>query len=139
MKIGEMARRTGCNIETIRYYERIAMIAPPPRKGRYRDYGPPDVERLRFIRRGRQLGFSLDEIRNLLSLAPRQASQCDTVQDIAERQLRSVRGKILDLRKMEKALASLVDRCDRNQGDCCPVVQSLSAGDSRRLSISELS
>ena len=66
MKIGVVSELTGCNIETIRYYERIGLIAAPPRRGSYRDYGPSDVDRLRFVRRGRELGFSLDEIGTLL-------------------------------------------------------------------------
>jgi MerR family mercuric resistance operon transcriptional regulator len=60
LKIGEVAKLTGCNIETIRYYERIGVISSPPRKGAYRDYGSEDVERPRFVRRARELGFSLE-------------------------------------------------------------------------------
>src|ERR1700739_2452712 len=67
--IGELSRRTGCNIETIRYYERIGLMPEPPRRGRYRSYGPEDVGRLGFVRRARELGFTLDEVRALLGLA----------------------------------------------------------------------
>jgi MerR family mercuric resistance operon transcriptional regulator len=129
MKIGELSKRTSCNIETIRYYERVGIIDPPPRKGKYRDYGPKDVERLRFIRRGRELGFSLDEVRTLLSLAPRQDIHCDEVQEIAERHLRSVRSRIADLDRMERALSSMVERCGDNRTGRCPVVQSLARSD----------
>lgn len=125
MKIGQLSKKTGCNVETIRYYERAGVIDPPPRKGKYRDYSPADVETLRFVRRGRELGFSLDEIRTLLSLAPRQDLHCDEVQEIAERQLEGVRLKIADLVQMEVALSTLVERCDSNRGDQCPVVESL--------------
>ena len=93
MKIGEVAKRTGCNIETIRYYERIGVIDPPPRRGAYRDYGPCDTERLRFIRRARELGFSLEEVRALLDLTPGHEVRCDEVQSIAEQHLASVRAK----------------------------------------------
>ena len=67
--IGELSRRTGCNIETIRYYERIRLLPSPPRRGRYRSYGAEDVGRLAFVRRARELGFTLDDVRNLLGLA----------------------------------------------------------------------
>ena len=101
MKIGEVAKRTGCNIETIRYYERIGVIDAPPRRGAYRDYGPHDTERLRFIRRARELGFSLEEVRALLDLTPGHEVRCDEVQSIAEQHLASVRAKRADLERME--------------------------------------
>src|SRR3546814_4527399 len=68
MQIGELSRRTGCNIETIRYYERIGVLDVPLRRGRYRNYGEEDVGRLGFVRRARELGFTLDEVRALLQL-----------------------------------------------------------------------
>ncbi len=125
MKIGEVAKRTGCNIETIRYYERIGVISSPPRKGAYRDYGPEDGERLRFVRRARELGFSLEEVQALLDLAPRPDENCDRVQAIAAQHLSNVRAKLDDLRKMESALAALVARCDKSPDGCCPVVEGL--------------
>jgi len=75
---------TGSNIESIRYYERIAIIAAPPRRRSYRNYGPPDVERLWFVRRERELGFSLDEIKTLFDLVPREELACVTDQALAE-------------------------------------------------------
>lgn len=125
MKIGAVSQLTGCNIETIRYYERIGIITAPPRTGRYRDYGPSDVERLRFVRRGRELGFSLEEIDTLLGLAPRDGAACVTIQALAEQHLRNVRAKIADLTKIESALAQLVAQCGTRPGDCCPVVECL--------------
>ncbi len=125
MKIGAVSQLTGCNIETIRYYERIGIITAPPRRGRYRDYGPSDVERLRFVRRGRELGFSLEEIDTLLGLAPGDGAACVTIQALAEQHLRNVRAKIADLTKIESALAQLVAQCGTRPGDCCPVVESL--------------
>jgi len=125
VKIGEVAKRTGCNIETIRYYERIGVISSPPRKGAYRDYGPEDVERLHFVRRARELGFSLQEVQALLALAPQSDENCDQVQQIAVEQLSKVRAKIADLEKMETALAALVERCGENRNGQCPVVMSL--------------
>jgi len=128
MMIGAVSELTSCNIETIRYYERIGIITAPPRKGRYRDYGPSDVERLRFVRRGREFGFSLQEIGTLLDLAPRQEGACVTVQALAEQHLHSVRAKLADLTKIESALANLVTQCGTRPNNCCPVVESLARG-----------
>lgn len=125
MKIGAVSELTGCNIETIRYYERIGIIAVPPRRGRYRDFGPSDVERLRFVRRGRELGFSLEEIGTLLDLAPHDEATCGTVQALAEQHLLNVRAKIGDLTKIETVLAQLVAQCDTRPDNCCPVTESL--------------
>ena len=76
IQIGELSRRTGCNIETIRYYERIGLMPAPPRRGRYRSYGAGDVGRLGFVRRARELGFTLDEVRALLRLAAGGEASC---------------------------------------------------------------
>lgn len=131
MKIGEVSRQTGCNVETIRYYERIGIIAAPPRRGTYRDYAPADVRRLRFVRRARELGFCLEEVQALLDLAPRQNENCEKVQVIAEQHLASVRSKLSDLAKMELALSKLVERCGSSSTDHCPVVQSLAGSEER--------
>lgn len=125
MKIGEVSKRTGCKIETIRYYERIGVIEPPSRRGAYRDYGPADIDRLRFVRRARQLGFSLQEVQALLDLTQGPEKHCDQVQSIAEQHLGSVRAKLTDLEQMEIALARLVKQCGTTSSDRCPVLESL--------------
>jgi MerR family mercuric resistance operon transcriptional regulator len=126
MPIGELSRRTGCNIETIRYYERIGLLPAPPRRGRYRSYGPPDVSRLRFVRRGRELGFSLDEIRALLELAAPQRRACDEVRVIAAAHLADVRAKLADLKRLEAVLADTVAQCrGRSAAPSCPVLDVL--------------
>lgn len=125
MKIGQVAKLTGCNIETIRYYEKVRILDVPPRKGTYREYGLADVERLRFVRRARALGFSLEEIRTLLDLAPQQEANCAMVQSVAAKHLQNVRAKMADLAKIETALCDLVDRCNRQSDQRCPVVRSL--------------
>jgi MerR family mercuric resistance operon transcriptional regulator len=76
IQIGELSRRTRCNIETIRYYERIGLMPAPPRRGRYRSYGAEHVGRLGFVRRARELGFTLDEVRALLRLASGGEASC---------------------------------------------------------------
>lgn len=125
MKIGEVSRRTGCNIETIRYYERIGIVDPPPRKGAYRDYGPADMKRLGFVRRARALGFSLQEVKALLDLAPHSGRNCEDVRAIAAEHLSEVRAKLADLEKMVVALNTLVSRCGNTSDDRCPLVESL--------------
>src|SRR3546814_2059892 len=91
MQIGELSRRTGCNIETIRYYERIGVLDVPLRRGRYRNYGEEDVGRLGFVRRARELGFTLDEVRALLQLATGDQAACAEVRDVASSHLADVR------------------------------------------------
>ncbi|AZS19383.1 MerR family DNA-binding transcriptional regulator [Caulobacter flavus] len=127
LQIGELSRRTGCNIETIRYYERIGLISAPPRRGRYRSYGAQDVGRLSFVRRARELGFKLDEVRALLNLAAGGQSACAEVRDLAAAHLGDVRSRIVDLQRMEQVLAASVRACDEGQDPGCPLILTLSA------------
>ena len=126
LPIGELSRRTGVNIETIRYYERIKMLPAPPRtaNGR-RVYGLPDFRILAFIRRSRELGFSLEEIRTLLRLAAPGKASCGQVKEIAASHLKDIRAKIADLVKLERLLARTVARCSRNRATDCPVLDML--------------
>ena len=129
ISIGALSRRTGVNIETIRYYERINMMPHPPRtaSGR-RLYGQTESRTLAFIRRARELGFTLDEIRALLALAAEGGHQaCVEVRDLAARHLSDVRAKITDLEAMESVLADAVDRCDQGEPTECPLIDTLSA------------
>ena len=125
--IGELSRRTGCNIETIRYYERIGLLPAPPRRGRYRSYGGVDVARLGFVRRARELGFTLDEVRALLGLAAGGQAACAEVRDLAARHLSDVRVRIADLRRMERALTASVRACDAGDDPGCPLIEALYA------------
>ena len=125
IQIGELSRRTRCNIETIRYYERIGLMPAPPRRGRYRSYGAEDVGRLGFVRRARELGFTLDEIRALLQLAGGGETSCTEVRTLAASHLTDVRARIADLRRMERVLADSVRACDAGQDPGCPLIQSL--------------
>jgi MerR family mercuric resistance operon transcriptional regulator len=128
ISIGELSRRTGVNIETIRYYERINMMPHPPRtaSGR-RVYGQTESRTLGFIRRARELGFTLDEIRALLALAAEGGHQaCVEVRDLAARHLADVRTKIADLKAMEGVLADAVHRCDQGEPTECPLTDALS-------------
>lgn len=125
--IGELSRRTGCNIETVRYYERIGLLPKPSRRGTYRSYEPEDVGRLAFVRRARELGFTLDEVRALLKLAKGGQDACADVRGIAAAHLTAVRTKIADLRAMERALAQAVRGCDAGETAGCPVISALSS------------
>jgi MerR family mercuric resistance operon transcriptional regulator len=129
MTIGEFSRHTGGNIETIRYYERIGLLPVPQRAGRYRRYGPADVGRLVFIRRARQLGFTLDEVRALLKLSEAgDGAACAEVRELAASHLAEVKAKIADLRTMERTLTEAVRFCDAGEVPGCPLINALSAG-----------
>jgi MerR family mercuric resistance operon transcriptional regulator len=129
IQIGELSRRTGCNIETIRYYERIYLLPAPVRSaGRYRVYDTADVRQLAFIRRARELGFTLDEVRTLLALSANDAQgACAEVRELAASHLAEVRAKIADLRAMDRVLADAVRRCAAGELPGCPVIDALSA------------
>ena len=129
IQIGELSRRTGCNIVTIRYYEQIALLPAPARSaGRYRVYDTADVRRLAFIRRARELGFTLDEVRTLLSLSADDGQDtCANVREVAERHLANVRAKIGNLQAMEHVLADAVRRCAAGEVPGCPIIDALSA------------
>jgi MerR family mercuric resistance operon transcriptional regulator len=129
LSIGELSGRTGVNIETIRYYERVKMLPAPPRtsNGR-RVYGPTEIRSLAFIRRSRELGFTLDEIRALLALSAEDANNtCGEVRQVAARHLADIRAKIADLRAMARVLADAVQRCDVGEMPGCPLIDTLSA------------
>jgi MerR family transcriptional regulator, mercuric resistance operon regulatory protein len=124
--IGGLSRLTGVNIETIRYYERIKMLPTPPRtaSGR-RVYGATDIRILAFIRRARELGFSLDEIRALLRLWGPEKASCREVREIAVHHLEGIRAKLGDLRKLERLLAKTVAQCSGRTAPDCPVLDIL--------------
>lgn len=126
LPIGELSRLSGVNIETIRYYERVKMLPAPPRtaSGR-RVYGSPDVRILAFIRRSRELGFSLDEIRALLRLGVPGKASCGEVKEIAAHHLKDIRARIADLVKLECLLAKTIARCSGNRVPDCPVLDIL--------------
>jgi MerR family mercuric resistance operon transcriptional regulator len=124
--IGELSKQTGVNIETIRYYERIKMLEPPPRtaSGR-RVYQSTDLRILVFIRRSRELGFSLDEIRALLRLGGPEKASCREVRDIAAHHLEDIRARLHDLESLERLLAKTVAQCSGKTEPECPVLDIL--------------
>jgi MerR family mercuric resistance operon transcriptional regulator len=127
LTIGELASQGGVNLETIRFYERIGLMPEPNRTdGGHRLYAEPQVRRLAFIRRGRELGFGLEAIRALLELAEPEQRSCREVQAIAEARLADVRAKIADLARLEAILAATVSRCG-STSPACPVLEMLEA------------
>jgi len=124
--IGALSKQTGTNIETIRYYERVGLLPAPGRTaGGYRLYGPDHLKRLTFIRRARALGFSLAEVRRLLTLSDQRRRPCAEVRVVAAAHLEDVKGKIADLRQMERVLKETVARCDAGSGSQCPMIDAL--------------
>jgi MerR family mercuric resistance operon transcriptional regulator len=126
--IGGLSALTSVNIETIRYYEKIRMLPAPRRtaSGR-RLYGTSEIRVLAFVRRGRALGFTLDEIRALLDLAEPGKAPCAEVRDIASRHLQAIRAKIADLTKLERLLDTTVAQCSGRRAPECPVLDILEA------------
>lgn len=126
LTIGQLSKLTNVNIETIRYYEKIGMLPPPPRtEGGRREYGRLQTRMLAFIRRARELGFSLDEIRALLRLGGPQKATCGEVKTIATRHLEDIRAKLSDLKKLERLLSKTVARCTGRAAPDCPVLEIL--------------
>ena len=123
LTIGKVSELTGVNIETIRYYERTKVLPAPPRtaSGR-RLYRVADVRTLAFLRRARELGFSLDDIRALLQLGGPEKASCRDVRQIATHHLDGIRSKISDLRKLERLLAKTVAQCTGTTAPDCPVL-----------------
>jgi MerR family transcriptional regulator, mercuric resistance operon regulatory protein len=127
LAIGELSGRTGVNIETVRYYEKIGLVPPPARtEGGHRAYENAHVARLTFIRRARELGFSLDEVRSLLKLVDGGHYSCSDVRDVTVGHLADVRKKIADLRRLERTLSEVVSRCEGGSVPECPVIEALS-------------
>ncbi|GJD97577.1 MerR family transcriptional regulator [Methylobacterium iners] len=126
LAIGALSRRTGVNIETVRYYERIGLLPSPARsEGGHRLYGRGHLMRLNFVRRSRELGFTLDEIKALLELAEKRDRPCAEAREVAAGHLSDVRAKISDLRTMERVLADMVARCANGSTPECPLIEAL--------------
>ena len=124
--IGALSDQTGVNIETIRYYERIGVMPKPARSGGgQRLYETVHLNRLAFIKRSRDLGFSLNEVRDLLTLIDGGELTCAEVHALTINHLKQVREKLSDLRKLERALKDLAAQCSRGDVPECPIVKTL--------------
>jgi len=126
LAIGALSERTGCKVETIRFYERAHLLPAPARSpGGYRLYREDHLKRLTFIRRARALGFSIDGVRKLLKLADERKRPCAEVRVVAGAHLEDVRAKIADLRAMERVLRDTVARCADGRRADCPLIEAL--------------
>ncbi len=125
--IGDLARATDSKVETVRYYERIGLLPAPGRTaGNYRAYGQKHLERLSFVRRARDLGFSLDQVRALLLLADQGDQPCEEVDLIARGHLSDVERKIADLTALGNELRQIIDQCGHGTVAQCRIIEALS-------------
>ncbi len=130
VNIGTAARRSGITVKMIRYYESIGLIAPADRTaGNYRTYGRRDINRLEFIKRGRCLGFSLDEIRQLLALWDDGSRASAEVKALVTSHIAELDARIAALNSMRRTLAHLAERCDGNDRPDCPIIDDLAGMD----------
>jgi MerR family mercuric resistance operon transcriptional regulator len=133
MKISEAAAASGCHLETIRYYERVGLMPRPTRTASgYRVYTRAEVDRLRFVIRGRDLGFSLEEIRSLLRLDDDPAMACGEVDAIARTHLADVQGRIVELQRIASELERVIAQCVGGQRGACTILGALKAADESR-------
>lgn len=129
MKIGELSKATGTKVETVRYYERIGLLPAPPRTGgNYRSYGAAELGLLSFIRRARDLGFSLDQVQALLSLSDDRTRDCATVDALARDHLAEVERKIADLKALRWELAAIIASCEGGTVADCQIIEALGPG-----------
>ena len=125
--IGDLARLTGTKVETIRYYERIGILPEPARtSGNYRAYGESHLGRLSFIRRSRILGFSIEQVRELLSLADQRDRSCEAVDAIAREHLAEIDRKLADLSALRRELNSILGQCRSGTVAECRIIEALS-------------
>jgi len=126
LTIGQLASRTGVNLETIRYYERGGVLSAPPRtEGGHRMYGDEHLKRLTFIRRSRELGFTLNDVRAFLRLADARDGSCAEARELGLRHLADIKKKIADLRTMGRVLHEMVARCADDTLPECPLIEAL--------------
>jgi len=126
LSIGGLAQRTGVNLETVRYYENIGIMPKPPRSAAgHRRYDQEHLKRLNFVKRSRQLGFTLKDVRALLALVDGGDYTCGEVHDLTLKHLHDVREKITDLLRLESTLAEISDKCADGTIPECPVIETL--------------
>lgn len=124
--IGDMSRKTGVNIETVRYYERIGIMPQPDRtEGGNRQYNHDQLKRLHFIKRSRELGFNLEEVRGLLKLVDRTDFTCREVHTLTVDHLVTVKRKLSDLKRMQKVLDAMALECSQGEVPTCPIIDEL--------------
>jgi MerR family transcriptional regulator, mercuric resistance operon regulatory protein len=123
---GALAARSGCHIETILYYERIGLLPPPPRSaGGHRLYDGDLVRRLGFVRRSRELGFAIEEIRELLRLVDGGNYTCSQIERMARDHLREIGKKLADLRRLQRVFETIASQCTGGDAPDCPIIEAL--------------
>lgn len=127
MQIGLLATRAGVPVDTVRYYERVGLLPRPTRQpSGYRRYEEEDVLRLRFIRKGKHLGFSLDEIRDLLALSSNRDSDMAAAKAAAQARLQAIDARIGELERVRSALRAVADSCPgQGSPSACPILAAL--------------
>jgi len=126
MKIGELANATATKVETVRYYEKIGLLPPPARtSANYRTYGTDHLARLPFIRRARDLGFTLEAVRELLTLSDDKAQSCDAVDGIARIHLTEIDRKVADLTALRGELGRIIGSCRHGTVADCKIIETL--------------
>jgi len=126
-RIGELAGATGTKVETIRWYERIGLLAAAARtSSNYRSYGPAHLARLSFVRRARDLGFSLDQVRELLRLSDQRDRPCEEIDMIARGHLEEVERKVADLTALGHELRQIISQCGHGTVADCRIIEALS-------------
>lgn len=126
LRTGELATRAGVNIQTLRFYERRGLLEKPPRQeSGYREYPANSVQLVRFIKRAQGLGFSLQEIKELLTLRNDGGVRCSDVRETAEVKISDINSKVQQLEAMRRALTLLVDSCRQGRSGHCPLLESL--------------
>ncbi|MBW1687732.1 MAG: MerR family transcriptional regulator [Deltaproteobacteria bacterium] len=134
LRIGEVEKKAGVNLQTIHYYERRGLLPKPPRTGsNYRAYPEDAVLRVRFIKRAQELGFTLKEIKELLSLRAAPRTRCADVRERAEAKVQDIDNKVRTLRAMRKALIRLIGECSgKGPVTQCPILEALDSKDKER-------
>lgn len=126
MKIGELATATATKVETVRYYEKIGLLPPPARtSANYRAYGGEHLARLSFIRRARDLGFTLEAVRELLTLSDDKAQSCEAVDSIARVHLTEIDRKVRDLKSLRSELTRVLGSCSHGTVADCKIIETL--------------
>ncbi|MDP6951513.1 MAG: Cu(I)-responsive transcriptional regulator [Alphaproteobacteria bacterium] len=125
MNIGQAGKQSGLSAKTIRYYEEVGLVVPERRANGYRAYDPRDVHKLRFLQRARNLGFSIDDCRALLSLYEDRERASADVKGIAEAHLAAIDDKITDLQSLRGVLAHLIHACHGDERPDCPILDDL--------------
>jgi Cd(II)/Pb(II)-responsive transcriptional regulator len=125
VKIGELATRAGCDVQTVRFYEREGLLAAPQREASgYRRYAPPHLQQLQFIRHCRSLDIPLPEIRNLLEFAAAPDESCAHVDALLDEHIAQVQRRLAALKSLEKQLVTLRKRCDGDAAHSCAILES---------------